>query len=124
MAIVASIGLLFSAISLVAPGDELNGNSLTAVRSDGAQGVAHFESATVVSFTGAYEDNVFTARGTYLVKDGQLCLELEDSPKDCWEYPKPMEVGVETNLKNADGVLTARFTLHRGLSAKLPEPDQ
>ncbi len=124
MIIAASVNSIILAISLLAPGDELAGNSLTALRSDGAQGVAHFETATVVSFTGAFEDNVFTARGTYTVKDGQLCLELEEFPKDCWEYPKALEAGVETNLKNVDGVLTARFTLHRGLSIGLPEPDR
>lgn len=124
MTIAAYASLLLVGTFLLAPGDELNGNSLTALRSDGAQGVAHFETATVVSFTGAFEDNVFTARGTYSVKDGQLCLELEEFPKDCWEYPKPLEPGVETNLKNLDGHLTARFTLHRGLSVGLPEADR
>lgn len=124
MIVAASVSSIFLAISLLAPGDELTGNSLTALRSDGAQGVAHFETATVVSFTGAFEDNVFTARGTYTVKDGQLCLDLEESPRDCWEYPRALEPGIETDLKNTDGVLTARFTLHRGLSVGLPEPDR
>ncbi|MBB5747592.1 hypothetical protein [Brevundimonas variabilis] len=124
MIIAAFLTVLFPAVLLIAPGDELTGNSLTALRSDGAQGVAHFETPTVVSFTGAFEDNLFTARGTYTVKDGQLCLELEEFPKDCWEYPKALEPGVETNLKNVDGALTARFTLHRGLSVPLPEPDR
>lgn len=108
-------------VGLAEPGDELAGNSLEAVRSDGARAAAHFMADGRVVFNGAFGDDQFTAPGTYSVRNGQLCFLLDDQSRDCWEYPDPLQVGSETTLKSVDGQLTARFKLLEGHTARLPQ---
>lgn len=115
-ALIASVFLM----GLSEPGDELAGNSLEAVRSDGARAAAHFTSDRRVVFNGAFGADEFTASGTYTVRNGQLCFLLEGQSPDCWEYPGPLRVGSETTLRSADGELTARFRLLEGHIAQLP----
>lgn len=101
-------------------GDELWGNSLEMIRSDGGRALVMFGIKNDMIFKGVMHRDAMTGSGTYSVLKGRLCYRADFPGQECWIYTTPLQMGQPTTLISQDGSLHAVVTLHEGHSARTP----
>ena len=117
-----AVGLVFlSDPSLAAQRDEFAGNSLEALRTDGARALVLFGTDGTIHFTGAYRGAQWEDDGTYTVEKTKFCFMLKAHGSECYTRKEKLSFGKPVQMKNVDKPeLVATYKLVKGHDARLP----